>query len=274
MKKLVQMATLALVLALNPVLHAGAADVPAQMGHKALYKMSLASTKNSAVIDINGQMYYSFTDTCDAWSTDQKFDLNYIHADDADTKTNTQFTSRELKSGAGYDFAVKSSNNGQLEKEYVGSAARNADGTATATYSKPEQKEAALPKGVLFPTQHTIQMLTTAMKGGHIFNAEMFDGSDGEGALEVNVIVGDVIKPDDAGKLGDNPLLKSPAHRVRLAFYPPDNPDKPNLASEPDYEMTMIMHENGVVSSLQIDYDQFSVKGELQAIEAAPSPKC
>ena len=112
------------------------------------------------------------------------------------------------------------------------------------------------------------------MAGDHIFSSMLFDGSDGTGATEVNVIIGDAIKPQVNDKLMGEKLLQSPAHKVRMAFFPADTGKKEDGQDQPDYEMTMILHENGVVSSLQIDYDQFSLKGELQAIEAVKTPKC
>jgi hypothetical protein len=75
-------------------------------------------------------------------------------------------------------------------------------------------------------------------------------------------------------KFADNPLLKSPAHRVRLAYFPAEDEKGNSFGAEPDYEMTMILHENGVVSSMQIDYEQFSLKGNLSALEPGQKPKC
>ena len=267
------------ILVLAGVTSAGgvrAADAPVQAAHKALYSMAMVSSKSTQVVNVEGEMYYDFTDACDAWNSNQKFSLNYLYAESAGEKLNSQYTSREAKDGSYYDFAVRRSKNDQLEDEFDGKAVRNADGTGNANYVSPEKKDFALPKNFYFPTQHTVAIITQAMKGNHIFNAQMFDGSDGQGAVEVNVVVGDAIKPGDVdAKFADNPLLQSPAHKVSLAFYPADTGDKTaEPESEPDYQMTMILHENGVVSSMQIDYDDFSLKGTLKEIEAAPPPKC
>ena len=249
------------------VLGGAAQAAPEQAPHKALYTMVLASSKSTTVVNVQGEMYYDFADSCDAWTTNQKFTLNYVYADQPEEKLNNQYTSHEAKSGGAYDFVTKRTKNGSPEEEYVGSAVRNADGSGQADYTQPDRKTFQLPKGFLFPTQHNIALLQSAMKHDHIFNARMFDGSDGQGALEVNVVVSDVIQPVVDAKFADNPLLKSPAHKVRLAYYPPADEKGENQGAEPDYEMTMILHENGVVSSMQIDYDQFSLKGDLQALE-------
>ncbi len=253
-----------------------AAEAPDQAPHKALYNMAMASSKSTQVVNVEREMYYDFTDACDAWNSNQKFSLNYLYAESAAEKLNSQYTSREAKDGSYYDYAVRRSKNDALEDEFDGKAVRNPDGTGTASYVSPEKKDFALPKNFYFPTQHTVAIIAQALKGNHIFNAQMFDGSDGQGAVEVNVVVGDAVKANDVdAKFADNPLLKSPAHKVSLAFYPADSGDeKAEQESEPDYQMTMILHENGVVSSMQIDYDDFSLKGTLKEIEAAPPPKC
>jgi hypothetical protein len=250
------------------------AQVPVPASHKATYNMTLVSSKSSSVVNVTGQMTYEFSDACDSWNSSQKFSLDYVYADEPEAKFDSQYTSNEAKDDSHYDFAVRRLRDDQLEEEYAGSAHRAADGTATASYTTPEKKEMDLPKGVFFPTAHTLKTISEAMQGHHIYNGELFDGSDGEGALEVNAIMGESPKPDVDDKLAADPLLKVPAYRMRLAFYPPDTQRQGQAEAEPDYEMTMIMHENGVVSSMQIDYDQFSIKGELQAIEAIPVPKC
>ena len=242
--------------------------------HKAGYKMTLVSSKSSTVVNVSGTMNYEFSDACDAWSSSQKFSLDYVYADEPAAKFDSQYTSNEAKNGEHYDFAVRRMRNSQLEEEYAGAAHRNPDGTAVVEYTSPEKKEMTLPKGVLFPTSHTLQVISEAVQAHHIFNGELFDGSDGEGALEVNAIMGEAPKPDVTGDLAANPLLAVPAYRIRLAFYPPETKKTGQQEEEPDYEMTMTMHQNGVVSSMQIDYDQFSIKGELESLEAIPAPKC
>ncbi len=250
------------------------AAVPAPAAHKAIYKISMISTRSSSVINVSGQMYYDFADTCDAWSSDQKFTLNYIYADEPEAKYDSQYTSRETKAGDRYDFATKRLRNGEIEEQYVGYATRNADGTGLATYSQPESKTIDLPQGFFFPTQHTFKVIEQAMNAAHVFDAHMFDGSDGEGALEVNAVMGGPVTNDVTGKLASNSLLASPSHKIRMAFYPPMQKGETQEEAEPDYEMTAVMHENGVVSSLEIDYQDFSIKGELEAIESLPAPKC
>src|SRR5579859_4681049 len=111
----------------------------------------------------------------------------------------------------------------------------------------------------------------------------MFDGTEGGGASHYNVVM---LKPKTNTALDasiKNPLLNSPSHRVRIAFYPAAGTsdakagasDDPDTGSEqPEYEMTMTLHDNGVVSDYDYDYQDFSVHGKLEAIQALPRPRC
>ena len=43
---------------------------------------------------------------------------------------------------------------------------------------------------------------------------------------------------------------------------------------ESDYEMSMNFHENGIISDMLIEYDDFSVKQKLVALEKIPAESC
>ena len=106
-----------------------AAD-PVMASHKAIYKMNMVSSKTTSIVSVDGQMYYDFSDSCDAYASDQKFALNYVYADEPEAKLNSQFTSHEAKNFSSYDFAVQRTKNGNPEEEFVGSTSRKPDAAA------------------------------------------------------------------------------------------------------------------------------------------------
>ena len=67
----------------------------------------------------------------------------------------------------------------------------------------------------------------------------------------------------------DPALLKTKAWNVRMAFFTPDK----NQA-DPDYEMNAVFHENGIISDMLIDYNDFSVTQKLAALEKLPPDEC
>lgn len=246
-----------------------AAPVPAP--HKAVYSMTMVQAKSpGTVVSVAGRMFYEWRDACDAWTTDQKFALDYVYTEQQSTRFNSHYTAWEAKSGENYSFAVKRTRDGELVEEYRGTA-RRAKAGGEAKYVKPEEQNLPLPNGFYFPTAHTMKLIQQAKAGQKVLNATMFDGSDGEGAVEVNAVLGASTPKDPSADPSAiaNPLLDSPAHKVRLAFWN----DEPQ-SELPEYEMTLVLHDNGVVSGMRIDYDDFSIQGRLIALDALPVGKC
>ena len=103
------------------------------------------------------------------------------------------------------------------------------------------------------------------MTNQKFFSATVFDGSDDEGPVEINTFIGNptnamkFVTPSDAL---DMTLLNTPAWNVRMAVFPVAQKE-----ASSDYEMSMIFHENGVISDMLIEYDDFSVTQKLVALD-------
>ena len=95
------------------------------------------------------------------------------------------------------------------------------------------------------------------------------------------------ITPMTADAINHSPLINGTrAWRIRMAFYPrPDalpaediSADEDTVDSDtdilPDYEMTMILHSNGVVSSFTLDYPDFSLDADLLSIVEVAKNSC
>jgi hypothetical protein len=250
--------------------------------HKALYTVTLTNTRpGSDYLDVSGKMILEFTDACDAWTTSQKSLLRTVTGEGTEALSHSDFAAWESKAGDDYKFTVHQTQDGDTS-EFFGRARRDGPGDAgTARYTKPEKATYKLPPHFLFQTAQQVKLIDYARKGGHFLNGDMFDGSEGGGSAHFNAVVLKTPGTDPAAPGLKNPLLDSPRHRVRVAFYPPDGTDSKsdgktaaNSNEEPEYEMTMTVHDNGVVSDYDYDYQDFSVHGQLQAIQALPRPHC
>lgn len=248
--------------------------------HKALYSVTLTGTRPGGdFLDVSGKMILEFTDSCEAWTTNQKSLLRTVSGEGTETLSHSDFSAWETKAGDDYKFSVHQTQDGETS-EFRGRARRNPQNdTGTAEYSKPDRRSYKLPPHFLFQTAQQVKLIEFAKKGEHFLSGDMFDGSEGGGAAHFNAVI---LKPSERAvtKLTD-PLLESPSHRVRVAFYQPvgvgDDADGKNASDsneQPEYEMTMTVHDNGVVSDYDYDYQDFSVHGQLQAIQAMPRPHC
>jgi len=242
--------------------------------HRALYSVTLTSLKSGGqLVDIRGKMYFEWKKSCESWTTDHRSSLIYEYADGTSARINSDFASYETLDGKTLNFSSRRENNGSVFEEYRGHADLENNHGGDATYSIPQDVNIKLPKNTFFPMHHTVEILKRARAGEKFFAATLFDGSDDKGPQLVNVFVGDDV--DGAASFQksnahiEKGLLSGPAHKMRLAFFAPDDD-----ASAAEYEMDLVAHDNGVVSDIEIVYDTFTISQKLEALEPIDMPAC
>lgn len=246
---------------------AGAAEI---MPHRALYTMSLTRAGgDSGVTAASGTMAYQWGETCDGWTIEQRYRLKMGYSESPDVSISSNFVTWESKDGLHYRFNQKETRNGADEEELKGEAKLDGPGQGgTATFDQPEGKSFKLPAGALFPSAHTIALIAQAEAGENFMSKQVFDGATAEGAVLVSAVIGAKVEPDaDAAK--KSPLLNRPGWRIRLAFFPADQ-----KAEKPDYELGMLLLDNGVSRDMVIDYGDYAIHAKLDDIEALPKPGC
>ena len=266
------------IAAAPPVAVAPAAPASILSSHRALYQITLTSTQpGGAYLDVNGAMFYDFTDGCDVWTTNQKFVLRTFDTEGKESRSDSDYTASESKAGDNYTFLVRKTQDSDAE-ELRGHAKREADGTGTAEFIKPQKLNFKLVSQFLFPSAQTIQLIEHTKTGDRFFSGSLFDGTQTGGAAKFNAII---LKKPEVTSAIKHALLKAPAHRIRIAFFPVDSrvgkragPSQVDLSGQPDYEQTMTIHENGVISDMDVNLGDYSVHYRLQAIEAKPRPHC
>ena len=239
--------------------------------HRALYKMSLdrVSAGNS-ISHVEGTMVFDWSDACDGWAIQQKMNLHFIHNEGNDADVDSTVVMWEAKDGTRYSFNVRRLINEKEDEIYKGRARLGEEG-GNVVYALPKERaESKLPSGTLFPSGHTKMIIKMAKTGEKFFTRRVFDGSDEEGSADVSAFIGDEIKTNTLGKeLRENPLIQVRAWPVRLAFFLPDAQE-----GLPEYEMDLVLQENGIARSMVIDYGNFRVKGELVKLDSETSSLC
>ncbi|MEO0393152.1 MAG: cell envelope integrity EipB family protein [Pseudomonadota bacterium] len=256
------------VLIAHAAVAAPAGDDPADFDrafqpHKAIYQLKMTSVRNmQRISSVSGEMFFEWGDACEAWTTTQKFQLDYNYLEGGSQSYVSDYSSWEAKDGQTFSFTSKNLNNGRVHKVYRGSAERQGAGDGEVDFSRPEEKQMDIPEGFLFPSEHTFELLEAAHNGKKIFGAVMFDGSDDDGPILVNAVIGKRLDALSADEQPDE-MLRGAGWSVRMAFF-----DFADENTEANYEMTVTLLENGIVRDLVIDYDEFSLKGELVTIDA------
>jgi hypothetical protein len=247
-----------------------AVAAPADLvSHRAVYHMGLsAAGSGSGMANAAGSWSYEFADSCDGWVTEYRLSMTYAYTEGGEVESATDFLSWESKDGLRYRFRVRQSRDGQITEEVEGDAQLKGHGQGgIARYTRPEAHTIKLPKGTIFPTEHTVRLLDVAREGGHILLRPVFDGMGDEGPFEINALIGRAQTNPEAASA--NPLLAPPSWPMRLAFFPQAGKD-----SLPDFEMALKYHANGVATDVVQVFKTFSLKGTLQTIEALPRRKC
>ncbi len=244
----------------DPAIRAGLAP------HRAVYNISMTENRSgSQIINVSGKMVFEWTSTCDAWVSKHDFDLYYDYADTPGLRVTSSYDTYEPFSGESMTFATRKFQKGRIYEEIRGQAIKNEDGSVTVNFNEPAEETLSLPKSIMFPTQHTIEVISRLDRKGDFMTRSIYDGSDLEGPVEISAFIGKKV-PADTLKLEDlvekHALLKSPAHRARLSFFPPDLE-----RATAEYQMDINLHENGVISNMIVEYDEFTIQQALTKIQ-------
>lgn len=238
--------------------------------HRAFYKMQLASTKLAGGVSAaTGAMTYEFSDSCDGWTVENKTVLTFVYAEGGQVNTTWDFLTWESKDGLSYRFKVRSTRDGMVTEEVDGVARLDGKGLGgVARFTLPEPMTVSLPKGTLFPTDHTRRLIERAQAGDAVYNRVVFDGSGEDGPFEVNALIGKA--NGQTSRINAGPvLLAVPSYPVNMAFYPVNSQD-----AAPDYEVNLHYHVNGIAADVTQVFDTFSLKGTLDKVENKPKPDC
>ena len=256
--------------ALLAVLGAGSAGAAEIVPHRALYAMTLGrASADAGVTGASGTMAYQWGESCDGWTVEQRYRLKMGYAESPDVSIASNFVTWEAKDGLSYRFNQKETRNGAENEEIRGAAKLDGpDKGGKVEFEKPEGKSFPLPAGVLFPSAHTIFLIDKAQAGENFISRHIFDGATVETAVLVSAVIGAKVEPD-AELAKKSPLLNRPGWRVRLAFFPADP-----KAEKPDYELGMLLLDNGVSRDMVIDYGDYAIHATLDDIEALPKPGC
>ncbi len=261
-------------MALSPAAaSAGAADamIKSLAPHRAVYDIDMIATHSgSQIINISGDMSYEWKPTCDAWVTDHRFKLFYEYADAPGMRIMSDFTTYESFDGKDFNFSSRRQRDGQMYQEIRGTAETFNEKSGKVLYSMPEGLKFDLAKGSLFPMGHTLEVIKKAEAGTKFYSANVFDGSDEEGPIEINTFIGKPVKqPAPKSDRIDSKLLDGKAWSVRMAVFQHEAQEE-----ESDYEMSMVFHENGIISDMTIEYDDFTVRQKLVSLEKIPADGC
>ncbi len=281
------------VLLLSSLTTGGPSVLSAEIGirlseQKAVYDLELReATHRSGLVNVRGRIVLSMSGGgCAGWTNETRMVNDYFFRRRGHRMIDSRNTSWEAADGMAYRFASSRFVNGIKTRESRLSARRegNLRGIVKVIFSSPVERTTTLPAGTLFPTQATRRILATAMSGGKALRFHVYEGFENGRARLASVIIGREImragsnemsktSGPNGEKTADTPehlLSGLRAWPVSMAYYPEKSGQDRKRKEDfglPEYEISFILYENGVLADPVLRYDDFTLRGRLVKLE-------
>ena len=157
-----------------------------------------------------------------------------------------------------------------------GEAQRQSDKVAV-TLKKPRHKTLDLEAATVFPTDHMRRILVAARERRTILEFPVYDGSDnGEKVYNTLTVIGQEIAPNERspGDAAADQLALATLKRwpVTVSYF--ERTPRSTGEQAPVYSIKFELYENGVSRALLLDYNDFSISGELTSLELKEAKPC
>ncbi|MCG8355420.1 MAG: cell envelope integrity EipB family protein [Kiloniellales bacterium] len=248
-----------------------AAEAASFLPHRAIYGLTLAKEKHAmGVTSARGKLEFEWKDVCDGWSVRQRTRIIVTHADGSEVDFGWKLNAWESKDGLRYRFFIRREYADGESEEVRGAARLDGPGEGgEATYELPAERSVRLPRGTIFPTQHSLVVLDALETESVPLWRVVFDGSGEEGLFGINAVMAQSLPPEAETSL-ESPLIDDqPSWRLLVAYFGMEAE-----ATEPQYEQAMRIFANGVVDELLLDYGDFTLDASLADLTALPAPGC
>jgi hypothetical protein len=249
--------------------------------HRAVYDLSLADD-NGSVQSARGRIVYEVTGgACDGYASTIRQVL-VLESESGTVTSDVRTTTFEDPRGAKFRFKTETRNGREAREVVDGDAVRRADGLAVRL-SKPRRSKVELNGDIIFPMAHLARLISAAKSGEKLVSARVFDGSDdgrtsydtlavigrsgaGAAARETAIETGKKTPPDLNALFGN-----APHWPVSVSYF---GPAKIRGESLPTYVVSLDLYENGIARSLVLQYNEFTLKGELKQLQLLKSSAC
>jgi hypothetical protein len=246
------------------------------IAHRAVYELHLSKSRGKSAVAARGRILYDF-----AGSVCEGYTLRFRQVTELDNgegrTTLSDLRSNTWEEGAGKSYRFESENylNQSLVETVDGKAERHT-GTVAVMLSKPKEEKLDLDATIVFPTEHVRRIIVAAREGKTFLELPVYDGSDnGTKVYNTLSVIGRAIPPADRVPTDATAGLKQLAGLTRwpvtVSYF-----DRAAKSGEqtPVYSIAFELYENGVSRALVLDYNDFSIQGDLSTLEIKDSRPC
>jgi len=255
------------------------APVPVEfVPHRAVYDLSLGETRGSSSVEtIRGRIVYDFSG-----SSCSGYVLNFRQVTEiginGGTSNISDLRSATFEDDKGKSFRFNSQNyvNEKLDTTIDGHADRGAGGDIAVALKKPKDTKFELPQGVVFPTGQMKAIVEAALAGESVYESRIYDGSDGgDKVYSTLAVIGRKIapgKPRESAAMAKKDLDGIDRWPVTISYF---DPSKATGGEQtPVYAISFELYANGISGNIRLDYNDFTLKGEMTSLELLPKTQC
>ncbi|WP_332066222.1 cell envelope integrity EipB family protein [Bartonella sp. CB189] len=236
--------------------------------HRAIYDFQLDSAPSEmAILGMTGRMVFELKGSaCQGYTTRFRF-ISRVHIEDMPARlTDQQTTSYETGDGRAFRFSVTNQVGQDVAHNSEGSAERTKDGI-TVKLQKPKKTEYKLATAE-FPVMQLKNIIRHAKAGYSFYNTTVFDGTDkADKVIKESVIIGKkktkIFDISDIEATKIEKLMEGEYWPVTISYFD----DSENRDGLPIYRTSFLLHENGIMRDLRVDYGIFSVRAKLNNLE-------
>lgn len=271
---------LAAVAAHRPAVAAPPPDEVFLAPHRTVYDLKLSKSRGSRGIEaVRGRILYDFSgNACDGYELQFR---QVSELDSGEGKTAlSDLRSTTWEDGSAKTFRFNSENllDDKRTDAVDGHADRNAK-TVAVNLSKPKEKNFTVPVSAVFPTEHMRRIIAAAREGKSILEFPVYDGSEsGEKLYSTLTVIGRPIAPgskppaDATARVPE--LTKLPRWPVTISYFEQQEAAERTGEQTPVYAISFELYENGISRALVLEYADFTIKGEMTALELKKPKPC
>jgi hypothetical protein len=260
---------------------AAKADTVILAPHRAIYDLKLSKSSGSRGIQaVRGRIVYDFSgNACDGYELNFRQVSELDSGEGKDALSDLRSTTWEDGEAKAFRFNSENMLNDKQTDAVDGAAERNASSVAI-DLSKPKSRKFTVPVNAVFPTEHMRRILLAAREGKTVLEFPVYDGSEtGEKLYNTLTIIGRAIEPgqkpvSDAGsKIPELATLKR--WPVTISYFEQkDEKTEQSGEQTPVYAITFELYANGVSRALILDYNDFTITGDLSSLEMKKVKPC
>jgi EipB-like len=248
------------------------------VAHRAVYDLQLDRRKNSTSVDsMRGRIVYDFSGSeCSGYVLNFRQVTEIGLSGGGTNMSDLRSATFEDDKGRNFRFSSQNYTNDKVDGMVDGQASRADDGAVAVALKKPKSAKFDLSKDVLFPTGQMKAIVSAAETGNHVFESQVYDGSDGgEEIYDTLAVIGAKIpsdKPREGAAIGVKQLDGVDRWPVTISYF--DSTKKTVGEQTPVYTMSFDLYADGISGNISLDYGDFSLKGTMASLDFLPQTKC